>query len=62
MWKIQASIALVIAVVGLGLVAFAAPGYSGSGMRNTGQVLAGVGGLLAVWITIKRFLFGITGD
>jgi len=62
MWKIQAGIAIVIAVVSLIVLGVTDASYSNSGIRSGAQILAAGGGVLAVWITIKALVFGIDGD
>jgi hypothetical protein len=51
----------ILCVVGLLIIAFA-DRHAGGGLYSGGQVLAVLGGIFIVWITIKRFLFGYTGN
>ena len=62
MWKIQAGIAVVIAVVSLIVLGVTDDSYGNSGVRSGAQILAAGGGVLAVWIAIKALVFGIDGD
>lgn len=62
MWKFQVGMAVLFASVGLILWALSEPSYGHFGMRDAGQTMAGLGSVMAVWITIKRFVFGIDGD
>jgi hypothetical protein len=62
MWKIQAGIAVVIAVISLIVLGVTDTSYGNSGLRSFAQVTAAGGGLLAVWMTIKALVFGVDGD
>jgi drug/metabolite transporter superfamily protein YnfA len=60
-WKFQVAMSAILCVVGLLIIAFA-DRHAGGGLYSGGQVLAVLGGIFIVWITIKRFLFGYTGN
>jgi hypothetical protein len=61
MWKFQIAMSVILCVVGLLIITFA-DRNAGGGLYSGGQVLAALGGIFAVWFSIKHFLFGYTGD
>lgn len=61
MWKFQVAMSAALCVVGLLIITFA-DRHAAGGLYGGGQALAGLGGIFVVWIGIKHFLFGYTGD